>query len=167
MNRVVLDVAATYALRKDASWLPMPEPVPYTYGFIGKDAEKCAVRMSTAVEKSVKVLRELAPKVWQDVARAMVISDDTSSPAVNAAIYDAVIEVQKTSKKIWAFLLMVLNECRAVDKNPVESRTAISEPLRQLYKQLSDEVDRYVSLQLHTTYKNLSEEVEKFIHQKL
>lgn len=167
MNRVVRDVAASYARRKDAAWLPMPEPTPYTFGFYGEGAEKCAVRMSTAVEKAVKVLRELAPKVWKDVARAMVLSDATSSPAVNAAIYDAVVEVQKTSKKVWAFLLMILNECRSVDKKPVESRTAISEPLRQLYKQLSEEVDKYVSLQLHTTYKDLSEEVEKFIHQKL
>lgn len=167
MNRIVRDVAAAYAHRKDAAWLPMPDPTPYTFGFYGEGAERCAVRMSTAVEKAVKVLRELAPKVWKDVAKAMVMSDDISSSAVNAAIYEAVVEVEKTSKKVWAFLLMVLNECRLVDKNPIESRTAISEPLRQLYRQLSDDVDKYVSLQLHTTYKNLSEEVEKFIHQKL
>lgn len=165
MRVTAMDVLLEDRRYKKASWIPLPKEDPDIFGFRGNGAEVSAKRMSRAVEQSVAVIRQKAAEIWESVTTALVNAGMVVDRKVSSIINSALQEMDNLSKKVWTYLLHILHQCESVDQIPVRSRTAISEPLRQMYLSLADKVDQYVSSQIRTKYVLLSNESEKFIHQ--
>lgn len=134
-------------MRRKRAWLPLPKDSE-AFGFFGDGAEIHARLLATSVQDVVVDAISYAEQINLSLQQGLV-SD-----------LDARVETQLYMINLWRALAQILIKSHAVDVEPVISRTAISEPLRQLYLKLSRNTV-YEPL-LRKLFLNLSTKVDAF-----
>lgn len=157
-------IAARHLCRAHAkcAWLPLPDDDPYFFGYHGEGADVAARRMNAAIRAAVAETTQKATEVWLRITQALVEAGGLKTHSVERVVSDAVQEMRTYARDSWDELRQVLLLHASVDLKPGESRTAASEPLRQLYGQLADKVDGYTSLPLRQLYHQLAKLVDQF-----
>lgn len=142
--------------------LTLPYDDPYYFGFSGARANLAARTMNIAIRQGIDDIEQLGDRLWLAIATVLVETKQPASTQVKSAVSAAIAQMTAESSKVWKVLEAKLGQFADVDVKPDESRSAIVEAFRSLYRQLGVRVDSYVSGQLKRTYQLLANNVDKY-----
>jgi hypothetical protein len=150
-----LYLAAPY----DNIYIPLPFDDPQYWGFEGEQGETAARSLNLAVRKATARMEALGREAWAGISAAVSVGNVAQAKALVA---HAVSKVKLQSSKEWVALAGELLSYSDLDMDPLTSRTNISEPFRQLYRQLAKRAVGPEAEPLHALYLALMPKVNGY-----